>query len=186
MSDRVLPITSIANYVPKYCQSITVEQYRLIESIEANFIESCVIKFASKYQKHMDMFHKLIGLVEQPDDQKIILSELIKWKLDHIKTFYRPQSYADLQMCCIINHDLNQIISWVNAIYLGLYLLRSEMRLLRTEICLLNTQIRLKEVRLSETNALKALANLSEINYVSDNDSDDNLSESETIDYLII
>lgn len=172
MSNSVISIVSVVNYVPKYSQTISVIQYRLVESIEANFIESCIIKFAPKYQKQLNMIYKLIDLVDRPNVPNINLDDLTKWNLNHVLNLREPLSYIRFKGLGLFALEITSIINWVEAIYAGLHLLRSEMRL--------------KIAQSTESNALQTLADLSVTNYISDNDSLDSLSESESIDYLII
>lgn len=172
MSKFVIPIVSVVNYVPKYSQTISVVQYRLVESIESDFIESCIIQFIPKYRNQLNMIYKLIGLIEQPDEPKINLNDLIQWDLSHVLNLQEPLSYIRFKGLGLFAFEITSIINWVEAIYSGVHLLRLDMRL--------------KVSQSIEANVLQTLADLSATNYISDNESTDSLSESELIDYLII
>lgn len=172
MATSVIPIISVTNYVPKYSQTISVVQYRLAQLIENDFIESCINKFAPKYRNQLNMIYKLIDLVEQPDVPQINLDDLVQWDLSHVLNLREPLSYIRFKGLGLFAFEITSITNWVEAIYSGVHLLRSEMRL--------------KVARSTEANALQTLADLSEVNYISDNESLDSLSESESIDYLII
>jgi hypothetical protein len=172
MNKSVIPIVSVVNYVPKYSQTISIVQYRLAQLIENDFIESCIIKLVPKYRNQLNMIYKLIGLIEQPDVPQINLDDLIQWDLNHILNLREPLSYIRFKGLGLFAFEITSIINWVEAIYSGIHLLRLEMRL--------------KVSQSTEANVLQTLADLSATNYISDNESLDSLSETESIDYLII
>jgi hypothetical protein len=149
-------------------------QYRLLESTEGDFIESCITKFVPKYCNQLEQFrdrdvspsemiHKLISLVERPDEISITHTDFIQWGLTNaISINNDPISYIHFKYLAIDIISIAAMIDWVEAIYAGLHLLRSEMKL--------------KVAQMDRNNALQTLAD-SNI-YQSDNESTFDLDES--------
>jgi hypothetical protein len=164
MAMHMIPIARVITHVSAYAQTISAVQYRLLESVEADFIESCITKFVPRYANQLNMIHKLISLVDRPDTISITRTDFSQWGLDNaISIDNDPISYIHFKYLGTDTISIAVMVDWVEAIYAGLHLLRSEMKL--------------KVAQMDRNSALQALAD-SIIVHLDDDESDTGLVES--------
>lgn len=189
MSKQTTPIVQILAYAQEYAfrYSPTRRDVSWAE-IEIDFVNSCVNKFASGYGGRSDMFSRLLRSLENAETNMITRGDVTRWGLVDATGLNRMfDSHSD---DCTIRYlyfrhlgmtgiySIALVISWVEAIYAGLQLLRTSLELLDARICRDNVL-----QTLSEFNSNTCMSDQE------DSDLDESLDFSSCridVDYLII
>jgi hypothetical protein len=184
MTNQVPPIVQILMYAREYSPTRRVS----LDAIEFDFVQSCVTKLVSGYALRFDMIHLLINAIDKPDINMITRGDVTRWGLVDTNNLNRMFDSHD-DSCAIRYLYLRHVgmtgiysialaISWVEALYAGLQVLRLSLELRSAHTC--------------RDNALQTLAEFNSTNSMSDQD-DSDIEESLDLtacridlDYLII
>lgn len=179
MAHGQIAIVHIVQFVPEYIASIPMIKFCSLESIQIEFVEACVHKFVPEYISHMGTIHKLIRLMECPNECSIH-----KYELNQLDIFddesidmiydnngaYRSDNDSNISLLNfrqIVVYRKFNLLSWLDAIYAGIQLIQ--------------IQFELKVAQTNQDHALQAFANITH-DKLDQNDNDSDTSRPEWSD----
>lgn len=159
-----VPVAQILAFVNTFINAIPPIQFRTAKDTNRDFIKACIHRFIPQHESRIGLINYLITRIDHSVINDICLDDLYHSEMDLIQSDIETDLSNDyMNVRSIVENKYKGIITWVDAIYAGIWLL--------------NNQIELVTARMDRENALEAFANIDH-NYI-DSDSSDTYSDYE-------